>query len=73
MFPARASMAWEKVKYFTAEGAGFHATYHKYEDSYATVSSRLRFLHVSVIVSTEYLSWKWEYQVPLSCDTYQSN
>jgi hypothetical protein len=41
-----------------AEGGGFHATYHNYEDSYATVSSRLRFLHVSVTVSVEYLSWK---------------
>jgi hypothetical protein len=58
MYPARASMAREKVKLFTAKGAGFHATYHNYEDSYvyATVSRRLRFLHISVTVSVGYLS-----------------
>jgi len=55
MYPARASMAWEKLKHFTAEGAGFEATHNNYEDSYATVSSRLRFLHVSVTVSIRYL------------------
>jgi hypothetical protein len=42
--------------HFTAEGAAFHATYHNYEDSYETVSSRLRFLHVFVTVSVGYLS-----------------